>query len=282
MSDLVARRIANEVLKEIKEAKSTHPTLKKKIESISAGVGEPGKSIEYSWNGTRLGIKQEGEEAFNYVDLKGAQGLTGLTGLKGDIGPKGDTGLQGIKGDTGLQGIPGERGMEGIKGDTGLKGDTGQQGIQGIQGQQGIPGNDGYTPVKGIDYFDGIQGMPGETGTQGIQGVKGDTGEQGIQGLPGVDGYTPIKGVDYFDGLQGDKGDPGEAALNVITSLPTPSAEHRGKIYFLQDNNIFSIPGFSLKTFTLDDEIVDGIFICVKKINGTYTWARGFNLFKEV
>ena len=37
-------------------------------------------------------------------------------------------------------------------------------------GPRGLPGKDGYTPVKGVDYFDG------------------------------KDGYTPIKGIDYFDG----------------------------------------------------------------------------------
>lgn len=38
---------------------------------------------------------------------------------------------------------------------------------------KGDPGKDGYTPIKGVDYFDG-------------KSIKGD------------DGYTPIKGVDYF------------------------------------------------------------------------------------
>lgn len=44
------------------------------------------------------------------------------------------------------------------------------------QGAKGDPGQDGYTPVKGIDYFDGNNG------------------------------YTPIKGVDYSDGAKGDDG----------------------------------------------------------------------------
>lgn len=43
-------------------------------------------------------------------------------------------------------------------------------------------GQDGYTPVKGVDYFDGA---------------------------PGQDGYTPVKGVDYFDGTPGQNGDDG-------------------------------------------------------------------------
>ena len=40
----------------------------------------------------------------------------------------------------------------------------------------GEPGKDGYTPIKGVDYFDG------------------------------EDGYTPVKGVDYFDGKDGEDG----------------------------------------------------------------------------
>ena len=30
---------------------------------------------------------------------------------------------------------------------------------QGEQGEKGDPGEDGYTPVKGTDYFDGEQGV---------------------------------------------------------------------------------------------------------------------------
>lgn len=48
--------------------------------------------------------------------------------------------------------------------------------MPGPQGPAGPKGNDGYTPVKGVDYFDGQKGN---------------------------DGYTPVKGVDYFDGADG-------------------------------------------------------------------------------
>jgi len=57
--------------------------------------------------------------------------------------------------------------------------------LKGDQGISGKNGEDGYTPIKGIDYSDGLAG------------------------------YTPIKGVDYFDGLQGVQGIPGSDA-NVI------------------------------------------------------------------
>lgn len=64
---------------------------------------------------------------------------------------------------------------------------TGQS-IQGIQGEKGDTGNDGYTPVKGVDYFDGADGNDGANG---------------------ADGYTPVKGVDYFDGADGADGNDG-------------------------------------------------------------------------
>lgn len=47
-------------------------------------------------------------------------------------------------------------------------------------GEKGDKGDPGYTPVKGVDYFDG------------------------------KDGYTPIKGVDYFDGAPGANGQDGK------------------------------------------------------------------------
>jgi hypothetical protein len=133
MSDLIARRIANEVLIEIKEAKSTHPTLKKKLESISAGVGEPGPP-----------------------------GPQGERGLQGPPGPKGDTGaqgIQGIKGDPGIQGIQGIPGNNGYTPQKGIDYFDGAQGMQGPKGDPGAPGTDaqvtsaniatalGYTPA---------------------------------------------------------------------------------------------------------------------------------------
>lgn len=45
--------------------------------------------------------------------------------------------------------------------------------IELLPGEKGDKGDPGYTPVKGVDYFDG------------------------------KDGYTPVKGVDYFDGEPG-------------------------------------------------------------------------------
>ncbi len=56
---------------------------------------------------------------------------------------------------------------------------TDAQGLESFDLLHGRDGEDGYTPVKGVDYFDGADGK---------------------------DGYTPIKGKDYFDGQDGETG----------------------------------------------------------------------------
>lgn len=63
-----------------------------------------------------------------------------------------------------------------------------------LKGKQGDPGKPGYTPVKGIDYFDGEPGKPGYTPVKGVDYFDGKQGDPG---------YTPVKGVDYFDGEPG-------------------------------------------------------------------------------
>lgn len=63
--------------------------------------------------------------------------------------------------------------------------------IKGKDGKNGIDGENGYTPQKGIDYFDG---QPGKDG---------------------ADGYTPQKGTDYFT-----EADKAEMVSAVISQLP--------------------------------------------------------------
>lgn len=120
--------------------------------SINA-KGETGKSLEYLWNGTSLGVKREDEEEYKFTDLKGE---------------KGDTGEQGIQGVQGIQGEKGEPGIKGEKGDAftfedftqeqlqqlkGEKGDTGEQGVQGPRGEKGDIG-----PAGGVNSINGQQG----------------------------------------------------------------------------------------------------------------------------
>ena len=69
----------------------------------------------------------------------------------------------------------------------------------------GKDGQDGYTPQKGVDYFDGKDGR---------DGVDGKTPVKGIDYFDGEDGKTPIKGTDYF--TESDKLEIAELASTLV------------------------------------------------------------------
>lgn len=79
----------------------------------------------------------DGKSAYEIAVAQGFEGseTEWLVSLKGEKGDKGDTGEQGPQGEQGLQGIQGEKGD------------------QGEPGADGAAGADGYTPVKGVDYY---------------------------------------------------------------------------------------------------------------------------------
>lgn len=220
------------IIDKMKEIKKTQDL--QQLSFIKQGVAGPtGVGLEYSWDGTDLGIKRESEDIYEYVNLigpQGKQGATGPKGSKGDVGPQGERGLEGYtpqknidyfdgeKGPQGTQGPRGELGPKGDKGDSfvytdftpaqleGLKGDKGDRGIEGPQGVQGEVGPKGDIGLRGEK---GLKGDTGSTGARGLQGFKGDKGDIGLKGEKGDPGYTPKKGIDYFDGAKGDKGDIG-------------------------------------------------------------------------
>jgi hypothetical protein len=137
--------------------------------SNSSNVSGGGVGLNYTWNGTQLGVKREDEASFKYVELKGAKGDTGAVGPQGERGLKGDTGPAGPQGPKGEQGIRGPQGLTGSEGPQGPKGETGLTGPQGPQGEKG---------------------SQGAQGPQGPQGLKGDTGAQGPQGESGITAPT--------------------------------------------------------------------------------------------
>ena len=97
-------------------------------------------------------------EPFTYADFTKEQ-LLGLTGPKGEKGEKGDQGEPFTYADfteeqlVALTGPKGDQGEKGEKGEKGDQGEKGVRGLQGVQGAQGPKGNDGYTPVRGKDYW---------------------------------------------------------------------------------------------------------------------------------
>ena len=105
---------------------------------------------------------------------------------------------------------------------------------------KGEPGKDGYTPIKGVDYFDGEPGKDGVScthswngttltitsasgsssanlkGATGDRGAKGDKGDKGDNGDTGDTGAAGKDGSDYVL----TDADKAEIAASVLASLP--------------------------------------------------------------
>ena len=69
-----------------KERQKYYEEFKEKVDNGELN----GKSLEYNWDGTKLGVREEGQTTYEYVELKGD------TGEAGETGPKGDTGDSGV------------------------------------------------------------------------------------------------------------------------------------------------------------------------------------------
>lgn len=94
------------------------------------------------------------------VTIKGEDGATFIPNVSenGTLSWSNDKNLPNpnpinIQGPQGIQGPKGDKGEQGKQGEKGEQGPQGSQGPQGLQGAKGDKGNDGYTPVKGVDYF---------------------------------------------------------------------------------------------------------------------------------
>ena len=178
MSYVTNTRLDKFTEKLLQNDKKIRDELKREISNLPSGggsTGTDGKSLEFNWQGTSLGIRKEGESTYSYTDLKGN---------KGD---KGDPGLQGPKGDKG------DPGLKGSKGDKGDKGDKGNNGVAGKSAYQ-IAVDNGYigTESAWVASLKGDKGDKGDTGARGIQGLQGEQGPKGDKGDQGNDGFTPI------------------------------------------------------------------------------------------
>lgn len=91
----------------------------------------------------------------------------------------------------------------------------------------GPKGDPGYTPIKGVDYFDGEKGEKGDKGDPGYTPVKGVDYHDGEKGN---DGYTPVKGIDYFTAT-----DVKEIAEQAAGLIEIPEGGGGNSVYFSEE-----------------------------------------------
>lgn len=150
-------------------------------------AGQPGSPPEHQWDGTKLRFKLPGGEWGKWVDLAGETGEPGETPIKGihyRDGKDGVNGITPVKGKDYCDGKDGDPGMNGEDGEPGKNGKNavglapahrwlgtklqfqnpnGSWGeLVDLAGRKGEPGDDGRTPTKNVDYFDGKDGKPGK------------------------------------------------------------------------------------------------------------------------
>lgn len=166
---------------------------------LSIGQGERGKSLECMWRGTELGIRQEGEEEYQFVNLA-PEGVAGKE-IELQVGSgylqwryKGEEEWNNLIAITELQ----VQGPQGIPGRDGVNGKDGKNGLDGTNGQDGA---DGVTPNITIGTVTtleaGQQATVVKRGT--IENPIFDFGiPNGENGSNGADGITPVKGQDYY------------------------------------------------------------------------------------
>jgi hypothetical protein len=161
--------------------------------------GPAGPGLEFVWDGTRLGVREAGQSAYQYVDLLGPGGKQGETGPQGKQGERG--------GAFTYDDFTPEQ-LEALRGPRGYTGATGPQGEQGIPGERGAQG---------------AQGIPGERGERGETGATGATGPPGEQGPKGErgDGFSVLGYYDSLSALQAAvrNPDPGDG-YGVGTAAP--------------------------------------------------------------
>jgi len=139
------------------------------LADLTGEQGIPGYNLEYTWDGTSLGVKREDEIDYTYVDLKGETGDQGLQGKE-------------VLFQTSATHIQWKYDSDETWNDLiALSSITGDQGIQGEAGREVEIRNDNTyiqwkytddTTWKNIVLLESLRGL------QGIQGIQGPAGRE--------------------------------------------------------------------------------------------------------
>lgn len=129
-------------------------------EGLPGKPGQSGKSLEYHWNGTKLGIKREDDTSYTYMDLVGQQGKQGTPGKAGLDGKNLEYNWNGTQLGIRQQGdfnyaymdLIGPRGIQGPEGKQGVPGKTGPPGTDANVTKDKIIKELGYTPLEKVAW----------------------------------------------------------------------------------------------------------------------------------
>ena len=200
--------------------------------------GAPGLAGSDGTNGTDGddGREVELQVATGYIQWRyvGDVSWTNLVSLVSLTGPAGQDGTNGLDGSNGSDGREVLLQVSGGYIQWQYSGDMSWTNLVALADLKGEKGDDGYTPIKGVDYFDGNNGLDGAAGSRwyedsgvpsDIVGIEhdfylditnGDVYEKGvatwgssignIRGLQGIPGNDGTDGTDGADGLNGEDG----------------------------------------------------------------------------
>lgn len=200
--------------------------------------GATGPGFEYAWNGTQLGVRAEDEDEFTYVDLRGPQGPTGPQGEQGERGEPGAAGRDGADGRNLVFEWSGTQLGVGYEGGIIFFSDLqGPQGNQGEQGPRGEAGPQGPQGERGETGPQGPKGDQGEAGPQGTPGPQGERGDTGPQGPTGPQGEPGPRGDTGATGPQGPTGTPGADGRTLLNgNFPPPDTIGQDGDFYINTN----------------------------------------------
>lgn len=126
----------------------------------NSGVGTNGKDGEDGFSPIATVTKADGVATISITDANGTTTVTVSDGVNGQDGKDGTNGTNGINGTDGITPHIDETTKHWFIGETdtgvlaeGVNGVDGKDGTNGVDGTNGQDGADGYTPVRGTDYW---------------------------------------------------------------------------------------------------------------------------------
>ncbi len=178
----------------------TYLGVKNENESSYAYMDLAGPALEYAWSGTSLGVRIEGSgDDFIYANLGGISGLQGPIGATGATGATGPTGASGLVGAMGASGVAGKN-LEfdwvgttlGIRvSGVGSYEYTNLIGPSGVAGASGLAARNLEFNWVGTTLGVRVSGI-GEYVYQDVAGISGIQGPVGATGAIGATGPSAI------------------------------------------------------------------------------------------